>query len=125
MNFEIEYVIKSSISVLYERISTISGLSEWFADDVRVDIEGNYIFDWNGSVEKAKLISKKQNEYIKFQWIEEETIFEMLILVNPITHDVALIVKDIADDEDEKNYKIQNWDLQIQRLKKRKLVLKD
>ena len=118
MNFEIEYVIKSSISVLYERISTISGLSEWFADDVRVDIEGNYIFDWNGSVEKAKLISKKQNEYIKFQWIEEETIFEMLILVNPITHDVALIVKDIADDEDEKNYKIQNWDLQIQKLKK-------
>tara|TARA_B100001540_G_C15313341_1_gene420250 strand:- start:115 stop:486 length:372 start_codon:yes stop_codon:yes gene_type:complete len=118
MNFEIEYVIKSSISVLYERISTISGLSEWFADDVRVDIEGNYIFDWNGSIEKAKLISKKQNEYIKFQWIEEETIFEMLILVNPITHDVALIVKDIADDEDEKNYKIQNWDLQIQKLKK-------
>tara|TARA_Y100000739_G_scaffold175449_1_gene153194 strand:+ start:386 stop:757 length:372 start_codon:yes stop_codon:yes gene_type:complete len=118
MNFEIEYVIKSSISVLYERISTISGLSEWFADDVRVDIEGNYIFDWNGSVEKAKLVSKKQNEYIKFQWLEEETIFEMLILVNPITHDVALIVKDIADDEDEKNYKIQNWDLQIQRLKK-------
>ncbi len=118
MNFEIEYVIKSSISVLYERISTISGLSEWFADDVRVDIEGNYIFDWNGSIEKAKLVSKKQNEYIKFQWIEEETIFEMLILVNPITHDVALIVKDIADDEDEKNYKIQNWDLQIQKLKK-------
>ena len=118
MNFEIEYVIKSSISVLYERISTISGLSEWFADDVRVDMEGNYIFDWNGSVEKAKLVSKKQNEYIKFQWLEEETIFEMLILVNPITHDVALIVKDIADDEDEKNYKIQNWDLQIQRLKK-------
>ncbi len=118
MNFEIEYVIKSSISVLYERISTISGLSEWFADDVRVDIEGNYIFEWNGSIEKAKLISKKQNEYIKFQWIEEETIFEMLILVNPITHDVALIVKDIADDEDEKNYKIQNWDLQIQKLKK-------
>ena len=118
MNFEIEYVIKSSISVLYERISTISGLSEWFADDVRVDIEGNYIFDWNGSVEKAKLVSKKQNEYIKFQWLEEETIFEMLILVNPITHDVALIVKDIADDEDEKNYKIQNWDLQIQKLKK-------
>ena len=63
MNFEIEYVIKSSISVLYERISTISGLSEWFADDVRVDIEGNYIFDWNGSIEKAKLLSKKQKEY--------------------------------------------------------------
>ena len=118
MNFEIEYIIKSSISVLYERISTISGLSEWFADDVRVDIEGNYIFDWNGSIEKAKLVSKKQNEYIKFQWLEEETVFEMLILVNPITHDVALIVKDIADDEDEKNYKIQNWDLQIQKLKK-------
>lgn len=118
MNFEIEYVIKSSISVLYERISTISGLAEWFADDVRVDVEGNYIFDWNGSIEKGKLISKKQNEQIKFQWIEEETFFEMLIVVNPITHDVALIVKDVADDEDEKNYKIQNWDLQIQRLKK-------
>jgi len=118
MNFEIEYIIKSSISVLYERISTISGLSEWFADDVRVDIEGNYIFDWNGSIEKAKLVTKKQNEYIKFQWLEEETVFEMLILVNPITHDVALIIKDVADDEDEKNYKIQNWDLQIQKLKK-------
>ena len=118
MNFEIEYVINSSVSVLFERISTLSGLSEWFAEDVKIDIEGNYIFEWGESVEKAKLISKKQNEYIKFEWIEEETIFEMSILVNPITHDVALIIKDVADDEDEKNYKIQNWDLQIKRLKK-------
>ncbi len=118
MNFEIEYTINSSISVLFERISTLGGLTEWFADDVRVDIEGNYIFEWEGSIEKAKLLTKKQNESIKFEWIEEETVFEMLIVVNPITHDVALIVKDIAENEDEKNYKIQNWNLQIEKLKK-------
>jgi len=118
MNFEIEYTINSSISVLFERISTLGGLTEWFADDVRVDIEGNYIFEWEGSIEKAKLLTKKQNESIKFEWIEEETVFEMLIVVNPITHDVALIVKDIAENEDEKNDKIQNWNLQIEKLKK-------
>ena len=118
MNFEIEYTINSSISVLFERISTLGGLTEWFADDVRIDIEGNYIFEWEGSIEKAKLVTKKQNEFIKFEWIEEETVFEMLIVVNPITHDVALIIKDVADNEDEKNYKIQNWNLQIEKLKK-------
>ena len=118
MNFEIEYTINSSISVLFERISTLGGLTEWFADDVRIDIEVNYIFEWEGSIEKAKLLTKKQNEFIKFEWIEEETVFEMLIVVNPITHDVALIVKDIAENEDEKNDKIQNWNLQIEKLKK-------
>ena len=116
--YKLEYSINTSASILYNRLTTPSGLSEWFADDVRIDIEGNYIFEWEGSIEKAKLVTKKQNEFIKFEWIEEETVFEMLIVVNPITHDVALIIKDVADNEDEKNYKIQNWNLQIEKLKK-------
>ena len=34
LKYEIEYVIKSSIIILYKRLSTASGLSEWFADNV-------------------------------------------------------------------------------------------
>ena len=34
MLYQLEYPLNSSIKILYERLSTISGLSEWFADDV-------------------------------------------------------------------------------------------
>ena len=34
--YTLEFPIKSSIKVLYKRLSTPSGLSEWFANDVNI-----------------------------------------------------------------------------------------
>ena len=116
--YELEYPIHSSINILYERLSSLSGLSEWFADNVDVDRDGVYTFTWEGSQQEAKLVSKKKNNHIRFQWIEsEDEYFEFLIQVDELTGDVSLIVTDFADDEDDQEDATQLWNLQIDNLK--------
>ena len=116
--YELEYPIKSSLNILFERLSTLSGLSEWFADDVNVDREGIYSFTWEGSEQKAKLISKKKNHHIRFQWEDSnEEYFEFLIQIDELTGDISLIITDFAENEEEQEDATQLWNLQIDNLK--------
>lgn len=116
--FELEYTINSSPKVLYNRLSTPGGLSEWFADDV--NIKGKlYTFLWNDSEQQAKLLQKKENIFIRFKWLDdddENSFFEFRITTDELTGDVALIITDFAAD-DEKNDAIDLWDTQISELK--------
>ena len=66
--YTLEFPISSSIKVLYKRLSTPSGLSEWFANDVNIK-NGIYTFYWDGSEQSAKLVTKKENKFVsnKFQ----------------------------------------------------------
>lgn len=116
--FELEYIINSSPKVLFSRLSTASGLSEWFADDVTV--KGKILtFIWEGTEQKAELISKKDNKYVRFHWMDDEdknSFFEFRINIEEITGDVALLITDFAE-EDEKEDSIDLWDSQISELK--------
>ena len=99
--FELEYVLKTSPKVLDKLISTPDGLSEWFADDVMVK-DDIYTFEWDQSEEQARLISKKQGENIKWQWIYDEeddleTFFEMRYTIDPMTKAVIFTVVDYAE----------------------------
>ncbi|MCK4699118.1 MAG: hypothetical protein KAT38_02240, partial [Bacteroidales bacterium] len=100
------------------RLSTASGLSEWFADNVTV--KGKILtFIWEGTEQKAELISKKDNKYVKFHWIDDEdknSYFEFRINIEEITGDVALLITDFAE-EDEKEDSIDLWNSQISELK--------
>ena len=58
--FFIEYDFQSSPQLLYQYLSTPSGLSEWFSDDVNYRGE-KYTFFWGESEEYARVITKKQN----------------------------------------------------------------
>ena len=49
--FDIEYPITASPQLLYQYISTPSGLTEWFADDVN-SRENFFTFIWGDSEEK-------------------------------------------------------------------------
>ncbi|MBI9052445.1 MAG: SRPBCC domain-containing protein [Bacteroidales bacterium] len=118
---ELEYSINSSPKILYTRLSTPSGLSEWFADDI--NIQGDtYTFIWEGNGQQAKLLNKKDNLLIRFKWIEDEdededdSFFEFKIRKDELTGDVALIVTDFAED-DEKEDTVDLWDTQISKLK--------
>lgn len=119
MIYHLEYPVKTSINILFERLSTISGLSEWFADDVNIDREGIYTFTWEGSSQQAKLIGKKKGQFVRFQWLDsvEDEYFEFKIQIDDLTADVSLIVTDFADDEEEKEDAINLWDTQIEVLK--------
>ncbi len=120
VKYEMEFEVKSSTSVLFNMISTPSGLSEWFADDV--NIKGDmFSFFWDGATESAKLLTKKKGESVKFQWeddIEEglKTYFEIAIKVDDLTNDVALIITDHAE-EDEMEESQRLWENQINDLK--------
>ena len=69
--FELEFPIHASPQLLYQYISTPSGLSEWFADNVNSRGE-MFKFIWDGSEEQAKLITKKSGERVKFKWQNED-----------------------------------------------------
>ena len=104
VRYEIEFPINSSPQLLYQYISTPSGLSEWFADNVNSRGEF-FTFIWNDSQEKARLASKKSGEKVKFKWVDEnnkdtEYFFELNILVDELTKDVSLMVVDFASKEE-------------------------
>lgn len=118
--FEMEFVIQASPSLIYQYISTPSGLSEWFADNVNSRGE-LFTFIWDGSEEQAKLLSKKSGERVKFRWLvddEEDSnyYYEIRIQVDEITKDVSLMITDFAE-EDEIDEAKMLWDNQISSLK--------
>lgn len=118
IKYEIEFPIRSSLRILYNQISTASGLSEWFADNVNLSGK-TYTFFWDDDKQNAELLSKKNNQWIKFRWLEEpsNTYFELKIIVDEITQDISLIVTDFAENhEDEEEAKLL-WDKQIEKLR--------
>jgi len=117
IKFEIEFVIQSSPQLLYQYLSTPSGLSEWFADNVNSRGE-IFNFMWDGSEEEAKLIKKKSDEFIKFCWAdtEDDSFFEMRIIVDEITKDVSLFITDFAEEDEVEEAKML-WTNQVSDLK--------
>jgi len=117
--YTIEYPIKTSISVLYRRLSTPSGLEEWFADSVNIK-DGILIFSWEGSEQDAKVLKKINDEFIQYQWLDDEDTeryFEFAIQVDEMTKDISLIITDFAEDEEEKEEGLLLWNTQIDNLK--------
>ena len=120
IKYELEFPITSSPQLLYQYISTPSGLSEWFADNVNSRGEF-FTFIWDDTEEKARVSSKKTGEKVKFRLIDDdnkdgEYYFELRILVDEITKDVSLMVVDFADEDDIQESKLL-WENQISDLK--------
>ena len=119
--YELEFIINTSPKILYSFLTTPSGLSEWFSDDVNIrnDI---FTFFWDGEETKAKLINKRKEESAKFQWIdddevaEDDSFFEFKIEVDNLTNETALLITDFAD-EDELDSAQKLWESQIAELK--------
>ena len=120
VRYEIEFPINSSPQLLYQYISTPSGLSEWFADNVNSRGEF-FTFIWNDSEEKARLASKKSGEKVKFKWVDSDNkdtdyFFELKIMEDEITKDVSLMVVDYAFEDEIDESKLL-WENQISDLK--------
>lgn len=117
---QLEFLIKTSTRVLYNLISSPSGLSEWFADDVNISNDV-YTFFWDGSEEQARLLNKKRDVFTKFSWINDDEdasdyFFEFRIKIDEITNEVALIVTDFVEpDEEEETTAL--WTSQVDNLK--------
>jgi uncharacterized protein YndB with AHSA1/START domain len=118
--YQIEFEIKSSPKILYPYLSTPSGLNEWFADKVVVN-GGTFQFEWNGSAENAKVAGKKDNLFVRFEWLDRKedaknNYFQFDIIQDELTSDVALVITDFSTPEDLVENKLL-WANTIQNLK--------
>jgi uncharacterized protein YndB with AHSA1/START domain len=120
LKFELEYTLNCSPKVLFSRLSSAEGLSEWFAENVNVDGD-LFTFYWNNSESKARLSAMKENKLVRFEWIgmnnEESNYFEFRINVEELSGSLALIISDFAEPE-EKEDSVFLWDSQINDLKR-------
>ena len=117
IKYELEFPIQASPNMLYQYITSASSLSEWFADDV--NSRGKvFSFFWDGAEEKADLVSTKNNQFVKFKWLDgdDDCYFEIRIVVDELTKDVSLMITDFSDEDEVEESKML-WESQIADLK--------
>ncbi|HRH60858.1 MAG TPA: START-like domain-containing protein [Chitinophagaceae bacterium] len=112
----LEYPVRCSPIILYEFLSTPAGLQEWFADKVD-ERDHVFIFTWNGSAEKAQVVEKEQDKFIRYHWITapKEEYFEFRIEKTEISNQTILVIKDFAEKAEIKD-QTQLWDYQVKEL---------
>lgn len=115
--FELEFVFHSSAEMLYEFVSTASGLSEWFCDDLNIR-NGIYTFIWDDQLQQARLLKTIDLQLVRFQWVEKTdgSYFEFRIQKDDLTNDIALIVTDFAESISERESSKLLWNSQIEKL---------
>ena len=116
IQFTVEYPVRCSPTILYEFLSTSSGLQEWFADEVD-DSDGEFTFTWSGSSEKAEVLDKEENKFIRFRWegSAENEFFEFNIVKSEVTNQTILIIHDFAEKNDIPDQS-QLWESQVKEL---------
>lgn len=117
----LEYLLNSgSVEVIWNMISTISGLERWFADQITCTNK-EYTFRWGkDEIRTAKLTNIRLYSFIRFHWTDDEeprTFFELRMEENELTGVYVLSVTDYADKGEEEDMK-DLWDSQIDRLRR-------
>ena len=114
---KLEFFLKTSPTVLFSRISTASGLAEWFADNVK--IEGKiFTFFWGTTEQQAEILAMIPNVLINFRWLDMAPDYEFgfNIIQDELTGDVALVVTDNIDEDDVEDTR-NLWISQVAKLK--------
>lgn len=117
VEYTLEFVVKASPKMLYKFLSTPSGLSEWFSDNVNSRGK-KFVFIWDGSEETAILVNKKADKHIRFKWEEDEdsdTFFEFKLETDDLTNDVSLIITDFAEEDEIEEAQLL-WESQVNSL---------
>ena len=104
--FSGDFPVNASTKMLYPYIYTPSGLAQWFADDVKLNEDGLYIFEWEGEQSVAKLTSHRTNHFVKFEFFPEDendhdpAHLELRLEMSELTESVFIKVIDYSDIED-------------------------
>ena len=116
VKYTLEYPVRCSPGILYEFLSTPTGLQEWFADKVD-ERDGIFSFSWNGTSEEAEVIEREDNKLIRFHWLNSPSgeFFEFSIEKSEVTNLTILIVNDFAEKKEIKDQS-QLWETQVKDL---------
>jgi uncharacterized protein YndB with AHSA1/START domain len=116
-SYQVEFSIGSTASILFQFLITPSGLSQWFADDVKAD-SNHYFFTWDGYSEEAELVEEEEDKKVKFSWQDsDDTFFSFEIDKSEVTGDTILIITDFAEENEIEDQKLL-WENQITTLKR-------
>jgi uncharacterized protein YndB with AHSA1/START domain len=115
--YQMEFIIRCPVTLLYDFLTTPSGLQEWFADDVNLK-DDEYTFNWDGQLQKAQLLNAKIDNYLRFRWVDKPdgTYVEFRITQDELTGEVSLTVTDFGENEEDIVTNKRLWESQIQRL---------
>lgn len=116
VKYSVEYPVRCSPAILYEFLSTSSGLQEWFADVVE-DQDNGFKFIWSGSAEIATILEKEDNKFIRFHWesAPDDEYFEFGIEKSEVTNQTILVIHDFAEKKDIKDQSLL-WETQVKDL---------
>lgn len=114
--FTLEFPVRCSPTILFEFLATPSGLQEWFADVVD-ERDKVFSFEWNGSEEKADLISSEREKSIRFRWLHSapNEYFEFSIVKSEVTNQTILIISDFAEKKEIADQS-RLWEYQVKEL---------
>lgn len=114
--FTLEYPVRCSPTILFEFLATSNGLQEWFADKVD-DKDDEFTFTWNGTSDKAEMIEKEADHYVRFQWEHAtgDEYFEFRIEKTEVSNQTILVITDFAEKNEIKDQS-QLWDYQVKDL---------
>jgi hypothetical protein len=123
--FTADYEVHASVKMLYPYIQSASGLSEWFADDVKINnMDKTFTFCWDNEEHKAKQVAHRTNHFVRFEFLPEAqedqkdpAYFELRLESNDMTQSVFLKVFDYTDVED-LNELQDLWDSLVDNLRK-------
>jgi len=114
--YTLEYPVRCSPAILYEFLSTPAGLQEWFADTVD-ERDSLFSFTWDGATEKAEVVGKEQDKFIRFRWLEspKEEYWEFRIDSSEVANQTILVVNDFGEKSEIKDQS-RLWDSQFKDL---------
>ena len=96
--FTLEYIIRSSPSILFEFVTQPDSLAQWFADvcDAQDDI---YIFGWGGDYQRARQVELVDEESVKYHWEhgKKDEYFSFRVYKSEISNDTILEITDFAE----------------------------
>ena len=102
-----EFEINASKAMLFPYLSTATGLSQWFADDVNTDnLNKTLIFLLDGEEKIARIDSLKNNQYVKFTFIsddenkQDEDYIEFRLEINELTQSVFIKIIEYTETDD-------------------------
>lgn len=118
-----EYPINASAKLLYPYLSTPSGLTQWFCDDVNVDNDKILNFVWDGRSHFAEVTSHRTNRSIRFLFLDENkrhqtdaSYVDFSIESSELTQEQFLKVVDYSEEDDEEELH-ELWENLMQNLR--------
>ena len=110
----------TSKTILWNAISTPSGLEGWFADSVQSD-DKTVTFYWGKTESRsAEIVAMRDNSFIRFRWTDlkgSRDYFEFKMSNSELTNDFTLEIIDFAA-ENEVDDARELWNSQVETLRR-------